>query len=313
MEREWYYYFNKSQHGAFTQKQIESMIANEELPTDVLLWKDKMLEWTPANKIFPKLENKKTDLTNIENLNDEILNIVKKRLALGEISIEEYQKLVHTLRCSKNATPIQEFKKDVPLLEIDSCNWFGHETLRYKNNTFNYEDITAIDYGFSTLTINLILSTHFLSFTVLMKTGEFLKYSTQSMLIKTNKYKVLSKALDHLLKATYKHRMKYYLDQFEEKGFIEYDGCIIRPSGDITKGTVTINISEAANNNNIVFGRRSSFGSKSFYTPDEITIKSTDNRNYESIAISLDYNKDIISEIITFFATSGGGKVKRIF
>lgn len=207
-------------------------------------------------------------------MQEDPISILKKRLAMGEISVDEYNELSVILaadnqhaRTSSKSTPLQ----DKPVVMIDTNNWFGNITFAHKGKIYHMEVVMAIKSNQLTQAINFAPS-HYSGFEVTLSNGSVLKYNAVSVIIKTKRVNNLNEAFDFISKKTFSQRVDQYIRQIQVKGFFQYRDYFIYGNGDIKYKTNTVNIAEAALQNGVEFGRKSSVGLSSYYTPDEIYV-----------------------------------------
>ena len=242
------------------------------------------------------------------------INILKKRLATGEISIDEYNELSAVLahdsqkaKTSSKAAPIQ----DKPVIIIDTKNWFGNVMFAHNGNIYYIEEIMALKSNQFTQTINFAPS-HYSGFEVTLSNGSVLEYKAVSVIIRTKKVNNLSEAFDFISKTTFSQRVHQYLHQIQVQGFFQYRDYFIYDNGDIKYKTNTVNIAEAGLQNDVEFGRKSSFSLLSSYcTPDEIWVYQKIPGKFlkQHICIKTKENRDVVYAILLKLAELKGGKV----
>ena len=245
----------------------------------------------------------------------ELLISLKKALARGEISIDEINESKNFSAVIAGNNKLREFlgitSQDKPVISIDANNWFGNVTFAHKANIYHTEEIVALESNQFVQTISFV-PLHFSGFNVTISGGNVFKYEASSVLIRTKKVGKLNEAFDFISKKTFTQRLQQYVSQIETKGFFQYYDYFIYGNGDIKHKTKTVNIAESGLHNDVEFGRKSSFGLNSYYTPDEIWIyqrKIHSKFLKQRICINIRENRDVIYAILIKLAQLKGGKV----
>jgi hypothetical protein len=248
-------------------------------------------------------------------MQDDPTTILKKRLAMGEISIDQFNELLALLaddnrQKASTSTFNNPPHHDKAIISIDADNWFGNVTFSHKANTYRMDEIIALKSGRFTQTINFAPS-HYSGFELTLLNGNVLKYKATSVIVKTKKASRLAEALDFVSKLTFAQRVQQYIGPTREKGFFQYHDYIIYENGDIKHKGKCVNIAEASLQSGVEFGRKSSFGLNSYYTPDEIWVfqKIQDKFLKKHICIKIKENRDVIYAILIKLAELKGGKV----
>ncbi len=248
-------------------------------------------------------------------MQDDPISILKKRLAMGEISIDEYNELTAVLADDSRRKASTQTSKTPPLQDkpdilIDENNWFGNVAFAHKAIIYRMDQIIALKSNQFAQTINFAPS-HYAGFEVTLSGGNVLKYKATSVIVRTKKVNKLSEALDFISKKTFAQRVQLYLDQMKAKGFCQYHDYFIYDNGDIKHKTKSVNIAESGLQKDVEIGRKSSFGLNSYYTPDEIWIYQRILGKFlrQHICIKIKENRDVICAILIKLAELKGGKV----
>jgi hypothetical protein len=245
------------------------------------------------------------------------IEILERRLTSGEISIDEFNEISVALNSGRGETKDAMHREDSssskegPVIVVDANNWFGIQRFYHKGKSYSSRDIQALQSRQYTQTINFIPS-RFSGFVVTLMDGSILNYSAFTVLIRTQKAEKLNQAFDFISGVTFRQRISQYLSQLQGKGYFQYHDYYIYGNGDIKHKNKTVNIAEAALENGVEFGRKSSFGFNFYYTPDEIWVSQEIPgklmNNY--IIIETKENRDVIREILYKLAKSKGGTVE---
>ena len=248
-------------------------------------------------------------------MQEDLISILKKRLAKGEISIGEYNELssilANDIRQKASTPTINESSfQDKPVILIDEKNWFGNATFAHQGNIHHIEEIIALRSRQQTQTLNFAPS-HLAGFDLTLNVGSVLNYFAMSIFVKTNKVNILNEAYDFIRKITFTQRVNQYLRQIEDKGSFQYHDYFIYGNGEIKHKNKMVNIAESALQNNVEFGRKSSVNLSSYYTPDEIWIFNKIPGKFfkQHILIKTKENRDVIYAILIKLAELKGGKV----
>jgi hypothetical protein len=248
-------------------------------------------------------------------MQDDPISILKKRLTIGEISVYEYNKLSAVLvegnrQKASTSTLDKPPLQDKPVVTIDENNWFGNLAFAHKSNIHQVDKIRALRSTQYTQKINFAPIYHS-GFEVTLSDGEIFEYKGTSVIIKTKKVGKLNEAFAFISKQTFSQRAYQYMGQINDSGCFQYRDYFIYANGDIKHKAKTVNIAEAALLNNVEFGRKSSFGLNSRYTPDEIWIYQKVPGKFlkQHICVKTKENRDVIYAILTKMAESKGGKV----
>ena len=248
-------------------------------------------------------------------MQEDLISILKKRLANGEISIGEYNELSSILANDirqKASTPTMKKSslQDKPVVLIDEKNWFGNVTFAHKGNIHHIEKIIALRSWQQTQRMNFV-PLHIAGFGITLIDGSVLNYSATSAIVKTNKLNNSNDACDFIREKTFNQRAHQYISQIENKGFFQYHDYFIYGNGDIKHKNKMLNIAESALQNNVEFGRKSSVNLSSYYTPDEIWIfKKIPGKIFKRhILIKIKENRDVFYAILFKLAELKGGKV----
>lgn len=249
-------------------------------------------------------------------MQDDPISILKKRLAIGEISIDEYNELSSVLADDgRQKVSASTFKnpplQEKPVIFIDEKNWLGNVTFAHKGNIYHIEEIMGLKSNQCFQTYNYFPS-YTSGFDLTLSNGKVIKYETNSLLIKSKKVNNFIEAFDYIRKTTFDQRAHQYLYQFQAKGFFQYQDYFIYDNGDIKYKNDTVNIAEAGLQNSVEFGQKSYFGLDTYYTPDEISIYQKIPGKFlkHHICIKIKENRDVIYAILIKLAELKGGKVK---
>ena len=250
-------------------------------------------------------------------MQDDPIEILKRRLTLGEITINEFNELSAALiskldqsRDTKHREHFSSFR-DKQIITINTNNWFGNETFCHKGSVYDYTEIQALESVQSTQTINF-MPMHDSGFVITLLNGKVLRYVASSVFRRTRKVKYLSDAFVFISRKTFKQRLSRYLNEFNHKGYFQYHGYFIYGNGDIKYKARTVNIADAGLQNGVQIGRESSFGLHSYYTPDEIWIYQKIPGKFlkQRIGVKIKEDRDIIYAILIKLAESKGGRVE---
>jgi len=247
-------------------------------------------------------------------MSEDPISILKRRLAMGEISIEEYNKLSAILDSDRQQgipTSKETTHQDTPVIMIDTNNWFGNITFAHSGITYRIDEITTVKSNSITTTMNFVPS-HYTGFSLTLLNARDLVYTGYSFAIKTQKVKNLFEAYNYISKKTFEQRVNFYISQIQENGYFQYQDYLIYSNGDIKHKKTTVNIAEAGLQDNVEIGRNSSFGWNSYYTPDEINIYQKIPGKFLPLAVRLKTkeNRDVIYSIVIQLAKLKGGKAR---
>lgn len=201
--------------------------------------------------------------------------------------------------------------QDHPVIIINNDNWFGYKYFKHKGTSYNLNEVIDIQDLQSTQSFNFVPQ-HISGFMLKMLSGKFLRFYASSTAIKTKKVKSINEAFIFISRQTFNARAEQYLNQLRTNGYFNYRDYQIYADGRINHKSKSLNISDAALEKNVEFGRESFFAMNTFYTPNEIWItqKKPGKLLKQNIVIKIKENRDVVWAILKQLAEMKGGKIE---
>lgn len=261
------------------------------------------------------------------------LDILKERLARGEITLAEFNALSSVVGGKQNAadalnSSVNVLKKSAavatdatlgairnilgpdsvpyptnsaPLEVTKDFSIFG-DFLVYKGKQYSFREIASISFFAQSGSVNFIPSGSWSDLKIKMESGDAIKIIGASFLIKGKKNKLLSIAHNILSEETFPNRLSATMKELTHSGFITVDGVRITRAGNLIKGGTTININKAWENETLVIGTYQRFGANKRDDPWEIIASETGLSILSSrIIFSARENFDVIVSLLNGF------------
>jgi hypothetical protein len=229
------------------------------------------------------------------------LEILKERLAKGEISLSDYRQIASELTSSRasdlagdsldlvkkgaskfvstSSTVIKDIfgtdsvpypTNNAPFVVTKNLHIFG-DFFEYKSVRFDFSEIVSLSFFAKSETMNFIPMGTNSDLCIWVKSGKKIEISGASVFIKGKTNKYMSIAYSLLSQVTYNQRLRLAVDKLSNRGGIIVDGVTITKDGYFRKGGTSVNIRKAALNENLVIGTYFSFGMRyKNYDPYEV-------------------------------------------
>ena len=253
------------------------------------------------------------------------VNILKERLARGEVSIEQYQellKLISDQGSESSSVPDQIEPKNTALpIESDRLiinyndKLFLHDkSLTYyamPGERFPYTKITHLRCNFLTSTLNFVPMSHSAEFTFgigespFVETSEtkWIKIASQkTKFMQSNEQKLLKSCYEIIYRNSYNIRQKFYVDQVVKNGFLKSGNTEIHRNGKLinTKTGISVNLKLAKSKGDISYGTHYGIaGGTSQFDPSQLYV--LEEKKFfgkKEMTVTIFNNSDVIFPII---------------
>lgn len=93
---------------------------------------------------------------------------------------------------------------------------------KYKNQTFSFADVTHIKINWSSTTTNGVINTQDVNVSIIINNDKQINISKKTMYVAPK----LVKAYNYIAQKTFDHRLKFYTEQLEQKGYFNLEDCV---------------------------------------------------------------------------------------
>jgi DnaJ like chaperone protein len=168
---------------------------------------------------------------------------------------------------------------------------------KFKKQTFSFADVTHIKIYWKSTTTNGVINTQKVEFSVIINNEKQIYTSKKTMYVAPK----LVKAYNYIAQKTFDHRLKFYTDQLEKKGYFNLEDC-----------------SYFYNVPGVLFGKnqKSKQGHAKIYTDGRVLFEDKKMSMFdasisrgridininsdESFTAHIDYNDDVVSALVNF-------------
>ena len=199
------------------------------------------------------------------------------------------------------------------------------ENLKYKDRTFNYNQVQNITFVSSTVLLNNIIEHKTISLILFIASNLFTNdYGQVDLSVKTDNISILYKkklrektliAYDYISKKTFNKRLDNYLNQLVTDGYFFYGSKKISNDGNLYEnGKLTCNLKLAYDKALVVFGTRSTglFGRQSGSDPYKFVVRIENKEKLSSVfhnniltSFSLYTDKDVFDVLLNRLFAEG--------
>lgn len=203
---------------------------------------------------------------------------LKERLAAGEISIEQYRKLVELVSDGVDGVRTGNAAKlgTAPIIEVENKK-FGklslfHDHILTAQLKKQLSEITSIIYYGFRGTTNLIPTSRVTSLTFKFADGVSLLLEEKRTYTAFDVHKKLGKIYSYIATKTFKSRLDFLVNTIRTNGKIElYKGIFLYRNGFLSDGISTVDLKTASSYGSLEFG----YNTYSSYSPNHVTASET--------------------------------------
>lgn len=258
------------------------------------------------------------------------VEILKKRLAAGEISLSEYETILTHLKVGSGSSITLEGTKEVVQqgalivgkttaglfnavfgtysynepsdrapFEVDSTFKIFGTYFEHKGQKYALSDVKSIGLRAQHTSINLV-ATNYSKLSITTVSGKTIELVGRALIIKGSTNKKIAVANTILCASTFEARADRYLRKLDEQGYFEVDGVRITADGRLLKGTSSVLIRLAHARGYLALG---TFSGVSNQDPYQIIAGESGIGIFsERIRFSVIFDRDVIFAIIRRFA-----------
>jgi len=269
------------------------------------------------------------------------IDILKSRLAKGDISVAEYQSVLEQLtntvhsgvaasdvgkKPSEITSAIQtasakimgaisgpksyDIPTDAAPLEINKRFVIYGSFFEYKRNRFEFAEIVSIGANFDTQTINLVSSSSTVV-TLVLANAEKILLTGMSMITSGRTNNLVRAAYHILSEKTLAGRYKRYVDELETRGAVVLNENQLLPFGRVSlsqdgclvKGSLRVNLRLSAKNSSLIIGTTWGSSLQGGVNPYEVVAGENGTSAFSRrIKFDVIFDRDIVFDLIRKFS-----------
>lgn len=199
-------------------------------------------------------------------MSDQAIDILKKRLASGEVTLEEYKTILKELEGVKNNNDQQVKTSRQLVATIDEDFKLFNDAIVYKGSTFLLSDVTAIKNYSSKNTLNFVTMDRLSCLTITFKNSKEICITEDRAWFGKKRHDEILVASQRIKKLTFNHRVTNFADKLLENNKIKLSEDYLKkdPSKDVflfRDGTIrtphrSIDLKKARINGTLFVGTR---------------------------------------------------------